>query len=231
MTTGQPAASVLASTQLFGPLDEDTLLALGDRLIDRRFRRGDFIFHQGDGGDSLYVVAAGRVKVFVTSESGEEMVLATIEPPQSFGELAIIDGGPRTASARAIEDTTLLALTRSSFVGLLRDQPALVDSLHASIGKLLRRILEQASDLVFLDLPGRVAKLLVGLAEERGEEHSEGVLLDLNLSQGSLASMVGGSRPSVNQILRGLEARGYLELKGRQILIKRPDLLRRRAAL
>ena len=223
------AASVLAATGLFGDVEADGLDDIAERSITRRFRKGDFVFHEGDQGDSLFVMAEGRVKIFVTSEDGEEMVLATLRPPETFGELAVIDQGPRSASARAMEPTTLLAFPRASFLQLLQDHPALMQSLYRSMGMLLRRVLEQASDLIFLDLPGRVAKLLVTMAEELGDRHEEGTLLDLGMTQGTLAGMVGGSRPSVNQILRNFEERGYLELQGKQILIKRPELLRRRA--
>jgi CRP/FNR family cyclic AMP-dependent transcriptional regulator len=224
------AVSILARTDLFGRLNEDTLRALAERSITRRYERGEFVFHHGDSGDSLFVMAEGVVKVFVTSEDGDEMVLATIEPPQTFGELAVIDGGPRTASAKAIEPSTLLALTQATFTEMLKD-PAVVQALHESLGRLLRRVLEQASDLVFLDLPGRVAKLLLALAEKSGEQKPEGLVLDLKMSQSNLASMAGGSRPTVNQILKSFEMRGYLEVTGRKILIREPELLRRRAAL
>jgi CRP/FNR family cyclic AMP-dependent transcriptional regulator len=223
------AVEVLSKTQLFGRLDEKHLHRIGESVIARSFRRGDIVFHQGDPGESLFVIAQGLVNVYVISEDGDEMVLANLRPPDTFGELAVIDGGPRSASARAIEPTTLLALTRSSFMEMIRESPLIADALHASLGTLLRRVLQQASDLVFLDLAGRVAKLLVSLAEERGEKSDDGILLDLRMSQSHLAGMVGGSRPSVNQILRSFQDRGYLDVEGRKILVKRPDLLRRRA--
>ncbi|MGH9197249.1 MAG: Crp/Fnr family transcriptional regulator [Acidimicrobiia bacterium] len=224
-------AEVLSESQLFGNLAGDELAALAAGCISRRFSKGDFVFHEGDRGESLYVVAEGLIKVFVTSEDGSEVILATLEPPQTFGEMAIIDGGPRTASAKAIQPSLLLALTRETFVESLKKHPGLVEALHASLGKLLRRLLEQTADLVFLDLHGRVAKLLLRLADEKGSREGEEIRLDLKLSQGELAAMVGGSRPSVNQALRALEGRAYIEVDGRSILIRRPDLLRRRASL
>ncbi|HEX2050978.1 MAG TPA: Crp/Fnr family transcriptional regulator [Actinomycetota bacterium] len=220
---------VLAATQLFGRLDRAQLRHVWDRVVVRTYRKGDVMFHQGDPGESLYVVARGLVNVYVGSEAGDEMVLASLRPPEMLGELAVIDGGPRSASARAIEPTTVLALTRTRFMELVRGNPAIADALHESLGALLRRVLQHASDLVFLDLAGRVAKLLVTLADERGETADDGIVLDLHLSQTHLAGMVGGSRPSVNQILRAFQERGYLEMRGRTIVVKRPDALRRRA--
>lgn len=221
--------AVLAQAQIFSGLTDETLGAVAERAIKRVYSKGDPIFHQGDPGDALYVVAEGLVKVFIISEDGDEMVLATLRPPETFGELAVIDKGPRSASARAIERSTLVAFTRDAFFDLLQTHPQLSQAMFEQLGGLLRRALDQAADLIFLDLQGRVAKLLLSLADDVGTEESDGVLLDLNMTQGTLAGMVGGSRPSVNQILKGFEFRGYLELRGKQILIKQADKLRRRA--
>jgi CRP-like cAMP-binding protein len=142
----------------------------------------------------------------------------------------LIDGEPRSASAETLEQTRVLVLTRATFLETLRESPAMTESLLRSLGAVLRRLTEQTADLVFLDLHGRVAKLLVGLAEKNGltEEGSE---LDLQLTQSDLASMVGGSRQSVNQILKSFERRGFVELHGRKLVLKAPDLLRKRAGL
>lgn len=221
--------AILGRTTLFGQLDRDALQAVVDRFVTRTFRRGDTIFHQGDYGDTLFVVAEGLVNVYVVAEDGNELLLAQLHPGDSFGELAVIDGGRRTASAQAAESTTTLALLRPDFMGMLRDDPRLFTALLESLGQLLRRMLEQTSDLVFLDLAGRVAKQLLALAEANGRRDGDTWVLQLPLSQTQLAAMVGGSRPSVNQILRSFQDRGYLRVEGRRISIDRPDLLRRRA--
>lgn len=224
-------AAVLAETSLFSDLDDGARRALAPEIVPRAYRKGDLIFSQGDRGESLFIVAEGLVKLSLTSVEGAEMVLATLRPPSVFGELALLDGGARTASARALQETTLLALTRPSFMRLLLDNPRLADALHRSLGTIIRRTLQQASDLVFLDLPGRLAKLLLALAQEEGKEIVGGVRLDLDVTQTTLAGMVGGSRPSVNQALRAFQERGLLELRGREILIRDIERLRRRAEL
>ncbi|HVL65302.1 MAG TPA: Crp/Fnr family transcriptional regulator [Actinomycetota bacterium] len=224
-------ARMLARTRLFGNLDDATRFELAERAVERTYGKGEFICHEGDLGDSLFVVVEGLVKVFVTSSLGDEMVLVTLPPPEVFGELSLVDGGPRSASAEAVEPTKLLVLSRPTFLDMLRTHPGLADALLRSLGELARRLTEQASDLVFLDLYGRVAKLLVGLADERGEPGEDGIVLDLKLTQTDLAGMVGGSRQSVNQILRAFDRRGYVELRGRTVVVKQPDLLRRRAGL
>jgi CRP/FNR family transcriptional regulator, cyclic AMP receptor protein len=224
------ACAVLERTPLFGELARSGIERVAQLAIARFYPRGAWVFHEGDSGDAFYVVGSGRVKVFVTSEQGDELVLASLNPSDTFGELAVIDGGPRTASAKAVEDTTLLALTRRRFLELLQAEPAVDRALHHSLGELLRRMLAQASDLVFLDLPGRVAKFLVTSLDRHAGAGGAGVV-HLELTQGDLAHMIGGSRPSVNQILRAFEARGYVEVKGRSVTIKDADALRHRAGL
>ena len=228
---GDRIAAVLAETSLFRDLDDDARRALAPEIVPRSYRKGDLIFSQGDQGESLFIVAEGLVKLSLTSLEGAEMVLATLRPPSVFGELAVLDEGPRTASARALQVTTLLALTRPSFLRVLVGNPQLAEALHRSLGTIIRRTLQQASDLVFLDLPGRVAKLLLALAAEQGQVVEGGIRLDLDVTQSTLAGMVGGSRPSVNQSLRSFQEKGLLELSGREILIRDLEKLRRRADL
>jgi CRP/FNR family transcriptional regulator, cyclic AMP receptor protein len=219
------AALLLEQTHLFATLDREGLRHLAARSTLRRYRRGEVIFHEQDAGDALFVVVEGLVKVYVTSAEGDEMVLVTLGTTSVFGELPLVDGGARSASAAAIEATTLLALTRSDLLESLREHPQVLEALLSSLGAMVRRLTDQAADLVFLDLPGRVAKLLVNLAAERGS------VLDLQLTQADLASMVGGWRQSVNQVLQTFERLGYLTTEGRRIAIQRSDALRRRAGL
>jgi CRP-like cAMP-binding protein len=226
----EQAVSYLKQTRLFGELDPEALARLADRAIERTYKKGQLIFYQGDPAEALFIVIEGRVKVVVVNEDGNEMLLVTLEPLDVFGEVALIDGEPRSASAETLEQTRVLVLTRATFLEALRESPAMTESLLRSLGAVLRRLTEQTADLVFLDLHGRVAKLLVGLAEKNGltEEGSE---LDLQLTQSDLAAMVGGSRQSVNQILKSFERRGFVELHGRKLVLKAPDLLRKRAGL
>jgi CRP/FNR family transcriptional regulator, cyclic AMP receptor protein len=227
----EAAAGLLGSTDLFKNLDPPVLDQLARSVTFRNYRRGHLIFAQGEPGDSLFVISEGLVKVFVTSEEGEDMVLVTLRPPETFGELALIDGGLRSASAEAIEPTTTLTLSRGPLIELLQGHPNLAQALLSSLGGLVRRLTEQAADLVFLDLHGRVAKLLLTLAEERGRHEGQEVLLDLQLTQGDLAAMVGGSRQSVNHILHAFQRRGYLEIEGRRIALKDLRALAKRAGL
>jgi len=227
--TAQENGRLLASSPLFAGLDEKTLSSLGEQAVRRPFSKGRSIFYQGDAGDSLFVVAEGLVKVWVSSGEGSEMVLATLRSPEAFGELSAVSGATRSASASALEDTVLVSLDRATLLDSAHRQPKLADALLEAMGNLTRRITESASDLVFLDLAGRVAKRLVQLADRDGHAEGDEILLELPLTQTELAEMVGGSRQSVNHILKTFEARGFLELRGREVAILEIDALRHRA--
>lgn len=227
--TAEQAASLLARTPLFAGLDEPELLGLGACARRRNYRKGEYIFHQGDTGDAVFVLTEGRVKVIFASEDGDEMILATLAPPDVFGELALIDGGPRSASIQTLEPTTVLTLTRGTLLDLMSRQPGVTDVVLRSLGRLVRGMIAQAGDLVFMDLHGRVAKLLLRLIEDSAAHPSDGVSIDLKMTQADLAAMVGGSRQSVNQILRHFERRGDLRLEGHRLIVKDLEALRRRA--
>jgi CRP-like cAMP-binding protein len=228
MEPGQ-AASLLARAPLFADLEPTELRSLGAEARRRTYPKGDYICRQGDPGEALFVLIDGRVKVFVTSEEGDEMILATLQPPDVFGELALIDGGPRSASIQALEPATVLLLTRATLLDLVSREPAVSEVLLRSLGGLVRRMIEQAGDLVFLDLHGRVAKLLLRLVEDQGGHRGEALFLDLRMTQSDLAAMVGGSRQSINQILHHFEHRGYLRLEGHKLIVSDLDALRQRA--
>ena len=226
--TVEENGQLLSNSSLFSGLDPKTLAYLGERAVRRSFEKGRTIFYQGDLGDTLYVVADGLVKVWVSSGDGEEMVMATLRRPDAFGELSAVDGHGRSASATALEPSVLVSLDRTTLLDSVHRNPAVADSMLRALGSLARRITEQASDLVFHDLAGRVAKCLVHLAERDGRADGAVTILELPLTQTELAEMVGGSRQSVNQILRTFETRGFLEHRGREVAILDLDALRHR---
>jgi CRP/FNR family transcriptional regulator, cyclic AMP receptor protein len=226
--TADENGQLLSSSSLFSGLDEKTLTYLGERAVRQTFEKGRTIFYQGDPGDSLFVVADGLVKVWVSSGDGEEMVMATLRRPDAFGELSAVDGQGRSASATALEPSVLVSLDRTTLLDAVHRNPNVADAMLRALGGLARRITEQASDLVFLDLAGRVAKCLVHLTERDGRAEGDVTILELPLTQTELAEMVGGSRQSVNHILKTFETRGLLELRGRDIAILDLDALRHR---
>ena len=228
--TVQETAGLLAQTNLFRHFSPAALEALAPRLLERTYLKGQVLFHQGDPGNSLWILATGLVKVTVSSSKGDEMLLITMAPPETFGELSLIDGAPRSATVEVVETAKVLILGRDVWTTLMEDATFTGAVLH-SVAEMVRRLTDQTSDFAFLDLHGRVAKLIVGFADERGRPFDEGVILDLHLTQTDIARMVGGSRQSVNQILRALEDRGYIELQRQSIYVKQLEALRRRAGL
>jgi CRP-like cAMP-binding protein len=157
----------------------------------------------------MYVLADGAVKLFVASRDGGVVELVRHRPPATFGEVALLDGGPRSASAEAVERSTLLVVTRVELLHLLRAEDQVAEALLSTLGAMVRRTTRQVSDLVFLDLQGRIARRLLALATE-----GDGLPRTRRVTQTELASMVSGARQTVNQALRSLESRGYIRADG-----------------
>jgi CRP/FNR family cyclic AMP-dependent transcriptional regulator len=225
----QRLVEALSEIPLFQVLGEDGILATARAGSTRRYASGQIICYQGDPGDRLYVVMDGLVKVVFTSERGDEMVLNTLGRAEIFGELSLLDGSPRSASIVAVEDTYVFMLLRTRLLQLMRQHPGLADELLRMLGQLVRRLTEQAGDLAFLDLVGRLAKLLLKLAEKYGRA-PDGVL-DRRLTQSDLAAMIGASRPAVNRALQSLAARGLITMQGHTIKLRDAAGLRKRAEL
>lgn len=219
---------VLSSARIFAGLPEGAAARLAEVCVSRKYRRGQYLWYQGDDGAYLVVVASGMVKVVLSSEQGDEVVLVTLGPGETVGELALLDSSPRSASVIAVEPTTVLMLSRATWLDVLNHQPAVLDALLRALGGLVRRLTEQTGDLVFLDLGGRVAKLLVRLADAHGNGASAPVL-DLGLSQSDLAAMVGATRPAVNRVLQSMASRGLIAVDGQVIMLRDVAALRRRA--
>jgi CRP/FNR family transcriptional regulator, cyclic AMP receptor protein len=221
--TDEFALEALSRCRLFGGLGPDSLQAIGRSLRKRHFRRGEVLFHEGDPGDTLFIVASGAIKIVVPSEEGEEAILATLRRGDFLGELALLDGAPRSAGAVALEATEVLALPRQAFKALVASEPAIRDALLSSLSGELRRLTAHVAELHFLDLTGRLAARLARLAEEQGHRAADGsVQLDAPLTQTDLAAMIGATRQSVNKLLGEFVADGLLRLERETIVI--PDI-------
>ena len=233
--TPRQIAELLAETDLFGVLEASTLAGVAERTMVRVVEKGQTIFVQDEPGDRLFALAEGSVKLVVRSAQGEVVELARHWRPAVFGEVALLDGGPRSATAEAVERTTLVVVTRDELIRLLRSDSQVVDRVLKALGELIRRADLLATELVFLDLPGRLARRLLELAEApdgpaQGAPPTGDVRLRTRrVTQTELANMVGGSRQSVNIALRSLEKRGYVRLVGWTIELLDPNELRRRA--
>ena len=226
MSGSTEGSDLLAGVEMFAGLAPDVRIRVAAAALPRTYRRGQLLFLERDPGDSLILVRRGAISVFRTASSGERALLSVVRPPGVLGEVSLLDGAPRSASAEALEDTAVLALARSAFLDLVRSQPPILDAVMRSFGGLIRRLTDQTADHVFLDLPGRVAKTLVRLA---GDSRAPLVTIELNQSQ--LAEMAGGSRQSVNQALGTFASRGWLHTEGRRIVVTDVAALRRRAGM
>src|ERR1035437_6119692 len=166
----------LGRCRLFQGLGPDSLQSLARNLRMRRFKRGEVIFHQGDPGDALFIVASGVVKVVVPSEDGEEAILATLRRGDFLGERALIDGAPRSASAIALEATEMLALPREQLRALVAGEPAIREALLIALAGEVRRLTTYVAELHFLDLTGRLGARPLRGAHEHGERVADGAL-------------------------------------------------------
>ena len=218
----QHRAAVLAQTELFGGIDEVTRRRIAEHVAERVVEPGQCVFLQDEPGDRMYVLAEGAVKLFVSSRSGGIVELVRHRPPATFGEVALLDGGPRSASAEAVERSTLLVVTRPELLRLLRSDEQVAEALLRTLGAMVRRTTRQISDLAFLSLQGRVAAKLLDLTGPDGTRTRR-------ITQVELATMVGGARQTVNQALRSLESRGYIRAAGRSFEILDREQLRRLA--
>jgi CRP/FNR family transcriptional regulator, cyclic AMP receptor protein len=218
----------LRDSCLFERADEDALAAIARHLRRRRFRRAETIFHQGDPGDALHIVSSGAVKIVLPSMEGEEAIIATLRSGDFFGELALLDGAPRSATAIALEPSETWTLPRAAFLTMLDQDKALRESLLAGVARELRRITGHVEELHFLDLAGRLASRLARMARE-AEPDADEVRLDWPYTQSDLASMIGGTRQSVNKLLSGLVERGLVVIEKDMLLIPDVEALEREA--
>jgi CRP/FNR family transcriptional regulator, cyclic AMP receptor protein len=221
----QHRADVLARIELFQEVGGGARRLVAERAAERLVERGQLVFVQDEPGDRMYVLAEGVVKLYVSSSNGAIVELVRHRAPAVFGELAVLDGGPRSASAEAVERSVLLVITRTELLRLLRSEEQVAEALLRLLGAIVRRTTRQMTDLVFLNLPGRVARQLLLLAEDGGSGATT-----RQVTQGELATMVGGARQTVNQVLRSLEARGYIRADGRAFRLVDPEQLRRLAS-
>jgi CRP/FNR family transcriptional regulator/CRP/FNR family cyclic AMP-dependent transcriptional regulator len=218
---------MLRNVPLFAGLVDQELEVLADSLGKRTFARGMVIFHKGSPGQTLYIIESGKVRIFILSESGQEMSVNVYGPGDVFGELALLDGLPRSAGAVAMEKTVTLTLHRDDFLRHLQACPQMARSIMEVLSTRVRYTTDYAESLSFLDVYGRVAAKLLELADRYGVE-KEGIEIELRLTQAELASWVVASRESVNKVLGTFRDHGLIEVEGQRITIRDRRGLERR---
>jgi CRP/FNR family cyclic AMP-dependent transcriptional regulator len=225
------AREALEGCVLFQHVDVAGLDACLACLRLRRFRRDETVFHQGDPGDALYIVARGRVKVVLPApDGGESAILASLSRGQFFGELAMLDGQPHSATIVALEPTECLVLGRADFERLFDGEPSIRRSLVLALAGELRRLTDHVEALHFLDLPQRLAQRIAELAlATPGALPDAEVRLDWPYTQAELAGMVGGSRESVNRLLADFVGRGLIRFERDILVVPDPGRLTQEA--
>jgi CRP/FNR family cyclic AMP-dependent transcriptional regulator len=223
------AEGVLRQAPLFNALDDEGARTLRRQMTDVKLSRGEHLFSEGDEGDSLYVVLDGKIKLTRAAADGRENLLSVLGPGDMFGELSLFDPGPRTSTASAVTDATLASLREDALLPWLTEHPQGSTHMLRALVQRLRRANDVIADLVFTDVPGRVAKNLLDLAERFGTQESDGLHVHHDLTQEELAQLVGASRETVNKALADFAARGWLQISARSVLITDPERLRKRA--
>jgi CRP/FNR family transcriptional regulator len=223
------ADDVLRRAPLFDALDDDSAAALqtGVTIVD--LARAERLFDEGASGNQLYVILDGKIKLTRAAADGRENLLSVLGPGEMFGELSLFDPRPRTASATAVTDSRLAALAHDDLRNWLTGRPDVALHLLQALAQRLRRANDVMADLVFTDVPGRVAKALLDLAERFGTAQEDGLQVNHDLTQEELAQLVGASRETVNKALADFAARGWLQLAAKSVLLMEPERLRKRS--
>ena len=222
--TAAAARAALEQTILFGALDDATLDSLAGRATVRRYVRGEPVVVAGEPGGDVLIVASGRLKVLSRSPDGVDVVLAVAGTGDTLGELSLLDRAPRSATVEAAEQSVVVRVSGDVVRETIRAHPDLAEELISQQAAMIRRATGMVSDLVFLDVPRRVAKYVA----ERTDHHGRA---DLGMSQSELAAAVGGVRQTVNAALRGLERRGWIRMDGRTVTVHDRSALEEYAAV
>src|SRR5688572_31788905 len=218
---------MLQGSPLFRGLPSATLERIATLATQKSYRRGEIVFSAGDAGDALFGVVSGRIRISAGTPDGREMSLNIMEPGDTFGEIALLDGGTRTATATATEPSELVSIRRDHFVGLLEREPRVALELLRLCGERLRWTSGLVEDAAFLDAPARLAKRLLGLGELHGQRAATG--LTVKISQEDLATFHGVQRQLVNQQLPRWKAKGWVALGRGSVTIREEAALRQAA--
>jgi len=220
--------SFLRQVPLFRTLQKEDIESLSAAIGMQSVKRGDVLFRKGSEGTVLYIIKEGRIKIVLPSKDGSEVILAIFSETDFFGEMALLDGIPRSADAIALEDCELLVLNRADFLSFLMENENAMQSVLSSLSMRLRKTDDHLEDTCFLNISARFAKKLIELADTYSNESESMPLIDLDLTQSDLASMIGATRESVNKEIRLLREKGLITTTGGKIRICNLERLKRR---
>ncbi len=219
---------ILSQIPLFASLNTTHLQEIASKLKSRNYHGGDVVFHQGDPGSVLYIIESGQVKFTTVNQHGEEVLLSILSDHDFFGELSLLDGKDRSATATAITDIRTFNLVKDDFMDIVDRNHEIAKDILVALAGELRRLSFMVEDAFFLDLPARLAKRLIELSQKYGVATEKGVVINIQLSQQDLASAVGASRVAVNKQLGFYQDMGIIDIARKRITILRPDELKKR---
>lgn len=209
----------LANVPIFENLSLEKLQPLGEKMRSRKYQRGEVVFHQDDPGDRMHIIVQGRVRISLDSDDGREKDVALLQTGECFGEMALLDGSNRSAKATAVEEIETLVLMRDDFLDFIKEYPEVATHTTALLTNRLRSANQMMGDLAFLDVPTRVAKQLIELAEKQLAGAAPNGDIDISIGQDELARLVGSSRETVSRALTSYRRMGLLTTFHRRISI------------
>ena len=225
----QSVQETLARAGIFQGVDPDAVVNLISQMQTESFPRGTTIFDEGEPGDTLYIIIEGKVKLARHAPDGRENLLSVMGPSDMFGELSIFDPGPRTSSAVCVTEVEAATMDSEMLRTWINDHPEISQQLLRVLARRLRRTNASLADLIFTDVPGRVAKTLLQLANRFGTQEGSGLRVNHDLTQEEIAQLVGASRETVNKALATFAQRGWIRLEGKSVVIVDTEHLARRA--
>jgi CRP-like cAMP-binding protein len=227
--TGCADDQVLARAGIFQGVEADAVSALSAQLQPVHYSRGHIVFAEGEPGDHLYIIMSGKVKIGRRTMDGRENLVTIMGPSDMFGELSVFDPGPRTSSATTITAVRAVSMDRDALRMWIADRPEIAEQLLMVLARRLRRTNDNLVDLIFTDVPGRVAKLLLRLAQQFGTRDGDVLRVNHDLTQDEIGQLLGASRETVNKALSEFTQRGWIHVEGKTVVILEAVRLAKRA--
>lgn len=224
-------ADFLKNVPLFSELDSDELRQLAGVVREQHYKKHETIVRIDDPGSSLYILKTGLVKITIEDQHGYEMILRILYPTDFFGEMSLIDGMPRSANVTTQDVSEVLTITREHFLGIMEHFPKILLKVATVLSKRLRKANELIHSLAFFDVYGKVARVLLNLAAERGRVTEQGTVIDMRLTQQELAELAGMTRETMARTLREFQQAGCIRVESGIISILELDMLRREVRL
>ena len=213
---------LLRTVPIFSELGEPDIGSLARLATRRRFPRDTVVFFENEEGDTFFMIVEGRIKVTILGDDGREIILSVLGPGDFFGEMALLDNEPRSATTIAVEETELLTLQRADFQSVLTDNRSITSALIKVLTTRLRRANHQISTLALLDVYGRVARVILDMAREEGKRLKDGRIAFRRATHQEIANRIGTTRETVTRMLKDLERQGLIHVDGKEIVLQ-PD--------